>query len=99
MNCPTPLGPARRTRAPERSAVTERALQQALLVALAVVIALCGARALADRLCGLPSGEGTAALVLVVLLTAWFAAEAVDVPSIDETPRRPAKRRTASSRR
>ena len=98
MKFATSLGPAHRTRAPEKSAVTERGLHHALLVALALVIVLCGARALTDRLHGLPSGEGTVALVLVVLLTAWFAAEVLVEPS-DEPPRARAKRRTASTRR
>jgi len=90
--------PAHRTRQPEMSTVTERGLHHALLVALAVVIALCGARALTDRLHGLPSGEGTVALVLVVLLTAWFAAEVLAEPT-DEAPRARGNRRTASTRR
>ena len=105
MKLATPLGPANGTRAPERAPVTERALRHALLVVLAVVISLCSARALIDRLHGHPSGEGSGALILVLLLTAWFSAEVLGAeraewratvhgrPQVDDDR---AKRRTSS---
>jgi hypothetical protein len=103
MKLATPLEHPHRTRAP----VTEPGLRHALLVALAVVIALCAARALTDRLHGHPSGEGTCALVLTLCLTAWFSAEAVVGPHAEGCPtvhgrelqvnEDRAKRRTSSS--
>jgi hypothetical protein len=86
MKLATPLEQPHRTRTlrtPQSPPVTERGLWHALLVALAVVIALCIARALTDRLHGQPSGEGTVARVLIMCLTAWFSAEALVGPHAD----------------